>query len=257
MSVELFLKAIQNARYTAVLTGAGVSTASGIPDFRSPDGLYSKISQETFELDFLLNRPADYYKIAIEHIHPLDDKQPNPTHSLLAELERRNFLDILITQNIDRLHQKAGSQNVIEFHGDAANFHCLLCSRKYLRSDVDTQIRRQGIPNCSCGGLIRPDIVFFGDPIPLTALMASQIACGQADLFIAMGTSLQVHPAGSLVSMAKQQGAKVFILNRGSTAMDYLADQRWEVDLTDFCAEALSILPSIPDRTNDNAHPNP
>jgi NAD-dependent deacetylase len=239
---KVFVDAMRASPYRAVLTGAGVSTASGIPDFRSPDGLYSKISQKTFELDFLLTQPQAYYKIAIEHIHPLADRKPNVTHRMLAELEKLGLLDILITQNIDGLHQKAGSQNVVEFHGNVIGFHCIQCDKTYDRPWVDKQIRDHGIPQCLCGALVRPDVVFFGDPIPMEAMMAAQMAAEQGGVFAAMGTSLIVQPAAGLAAQAKRSGAQLYIINREATRMDLLADYVCHADLTDFSQAALNCL---------------
>lgn len=111
--VKLFVESLNKSKYAVALTGAGVSVGSGIPDFRSTNGLFSKISQETFEIDFFNSQPDEYYKIAREYIHPLADKTPNITHQMLAKLENAGFLKAVITQNIDRLHQKAGSKNVM------------------------------------------------------------------------------------------------------------------------------------------------
>jgi NAD-dependent deacetylase len=231
---KVFVDLLRAAEYRAVLTGAGVSTASGIPDFRSAGGLYSKISQETFELDFLLDHPEVYYKIAIEHIHPLADRVPNVTHRMLAELEKQGLLDILITQNIDGLHQKAGSENVVEFHGNVVGFHCIECGKVYERLWVDEQIRGRGVPQCHCGSLVRPEVVFFGDPIPMEVLMAAQMATEQGGVFAAMGTSLKVQPAASLAVQARRGGAKLCIVNREATSLDSLADFVCHADLTEF-----------------------
>lgn len=239
---KAYVEMLRGAEYRAVLTGAGVSTASGIPDFRSPDGLYSKISQETFELDFLLSRPDAYYEVAIEHIHPLADRQPNVTHRMLAELEKRGLLDILITQNIDGLHQKAGSQNVVEFHGNVIGFHCIRCGKTYQRPWVDKQIRARRTPECSCGALVRPDVVFFGDPIPMEALMAAQMAADQCSVFTTMGTSLVVQPAAGLAAQARHAGAKLWIINREATRMDTMADYVCHADLTEFSQAVLDCL---------------
>ncbi len=238
-----FLNVLQKSRCQIALTGAGVSTASGIPDFRSPAGLYSKISPRTFEIDFFLSSPAEYYKIALEHIHPLADKTPNPTHTMLARLEQQNLLKALITQNIDGLHTKAGSQNVIEFHGNVIDFYCLECQAPSCRADVDRQIRSSGVPKClQCSGLIRPGVVFFGDVIPLEALRSARQFTRQADVFIVLGSSLEVNPAASLALDAQRDGAKLIIANRGPTRLDPIASERYEVDLTDFSETVLSFL---------------
>jgi len=238
-----FLSILRQSRCAVALTGAGVSTASGIPDFRGAGGLYSKISPQTFELDFFLSSPEEYYKIAVEHIHPLADKAPNQTHQMLARLEKENLLKALITQNIDDLHTKAGSQNVIEFHGNVLRFHCLNCNDPYTRDQVDEQIRRRKVPHCTrCGGLIRPDIVFFGDLIPPDALQKAQEWARQADVFVVLGSSLEVNPAASLALDAHRNGARLLIANRGPTRLDPIADERYELDLTDFAIAVLENL---------------
>ncbi len=238
-----FLEAVRQSDYSVALTGAGVSTDSGIPDFRSPNGLYSKISQDTFELDFFLNQPQEYYKIAIEYIHPLADKEPNITHRMLAALQHQNLLDAIITQNIDGLHQKAGATNVIEFHGNVTGFHCIHCGKTYDRAYVDKQIRTHQVPYCQCQSLIRPDIVFFGDMIPQESLNAAQLSSGSAKVFIVMGTSLQVHPAAGMASLARRYGARLFIINREPTAMDTLADWVCHTELAAFSQAVMDILP--------------
>lgn len=232
---EKFLDRLRNANSAVVLTGAGVSTDSGIPDFRGPSGLYSKISQRTFEIDFFNESPDEYYQIAIEHIHTLADKEPNATHHMLSQLESLGLIKAVITQNIDGLHQKAGSCNVIEFHGDVTRFACIRCEKKFDRTFVDGLIRTKEIPTCNdCGSLIRPGIVFFGDPIPMDAMLESQLLTQTADFFIAMGSSLAVNPAASLASAARQTGADLCIINRGPTHLDPLADMRIETDLKTF-----------------------
>jgi len=237
-----FVDRLRSARCAVVLTGAGVSTASGIPDFRGPGGLYSRLSQRTFELDFFFSETERYYQIAIEHIHTLADKEPNVTHRMLAELEHRRLIEAIITQNIDGLHQKAGSEKVIEFHGNVVSFHCLKCGRYFQRDFVDGQIRRAGIPRCECGGLVRPDIVFFGDPIPQNAIAIGSQLARQADLFVAMGSSLTVQPAASLPLLAKQSGAELFIINLGPTRLDDLADYKYDLAVESFSAAVLSAL---------------
>ena len=238
-----FIEELKASHYTAVLTGAGVSTASGIPDFRSSNGLYSKISPETFDLNFFLNQPQAYYQIACEHIHPLADKSPNVTHTMLAELERRNLVDMVITQNIDGLHQKAGSINVIEFHGNVTGFHCTECNKPYTRTWVDAQIQSRRVPRClACGALVRPDIVFFGDLIPVDALSAAQKAAEQSELFCVFGSSLQVQPAAGIAMLARPCGAKLVIVNREPTGMDSWADEVCYADLTEFSKAVLERL---------------
>ncbi len=238
-----FIEALRHSQCAVALTGAGVSTGSGIPDFRGPSGLYSKISPRTFEIDFFLSCPAEYYKIAVEHIHPLVDKKPNAAHFMLAQLEQKGLLKALITQNIDGLHDKAGSKNVIEFHGDVIRFFCTECEKPFDRMYIDRTVRENGIPKCDvCGGLIRPGVVFFGDPIPLEALYTARKFAMQADLFIALGSSLEVNPAASLALDAYRSGTRLMIINRGPTCLDSAAADRYEVDLTAFSEIVLQVI---------------
>lgn len=240
---EIFLSRLKTSANTVVLTGAGVSTASGIPDFRGPSGLYSRISQRTFEIDFFTDFPAEYYKVAVEFIHPLADMQPNPTHAMLSRLESAGLIDGLVTQNIDGLHQKAGSKNVVEFHGNVTGFFCTACEKPFPRTFVDDQVRANHIPKCdACGSLIRPGIVFFGDPIPPLAIDESLMLAENSDLFIAMGSSLEVNPAAGLAVQAKRGGACLCIVNLGPTYLDSYADLRLEIDLTAFSRNVLALL---------------
>ena len=240
-AAERFLDILQKCRCAAALTGAGVSTASGIPDFRGPSGLYSKISQRTFEIDFLMSCPAEYYKIAVEHIHTLEEKEPNATHILLARLEEMGLLGTVITQNIDGLHRKAGSEKVIEFHGNVTGFHCTECEKAFGRSEVEEMIRTDKVPRCiHCKALIRPDIVFFGDLIPFEALMQARKTACEADVFITLGSSLEVNPAAGLAADAWRNNARLVIINRGPTRLDVAAAERFEVDLTEFSTAALA-----------------
>jgi NAD-dependent deacetylase len=239
---EEFLSELERSESAVVLTGAGVSTASGIPDFRGPGGLYSRFSQRTFELDFFFSETERYYEIAVEHIHTLVDRSPNVTHHMLAELEKRGLIQAVVTQNIDGLHQKAGSAKVIEFHGNVAGFHCVECRKSFGRDTVDERIEMSGVPRCDCGSVIRPEIVFFGDPIPYDAIMQGSVLARGADLFVAMGSSLTVQPAASLPLLAKNSGAELIIVNRGPTGLDYTADYRYEMPLEEFSSGVLDIL---------------
>lgn len=241
--VEAFAARLQTAQKAVVLTGAGISTASGIPDFRGSGGLYSKISQRTFEIDFFNDYPADYYRVAVEFIHPLADKEPNAGHILLSRLESAGLIRAVITQNIDGLHRKAGSKNVVEFHGNVTDFVCTACDKLFVRPFIDEQICTRQVPMCdACGSLIRPAIVFFGDPIPFDAIDESTTLANTSDLFIVMGSSLEVNPAAGLAVQAKRRGAELCIINLGPTYLDSLVDLRLQTDLTAFSQAAVSAL---------------
>jgi len=230
-----FLALLKDSQCSVVLTGAGVSTGSGIPDFRSTHGLFSKISQRTFEINYFFSEPLKYYQTAIEHIHSLADKTPNPTHEMLAQLEQAGLIQGIVTQNIDRLHQKAGSKRVVEFHGDVVSFHCTSCHKAFDRATVEASTQKDMAPYCpECDSLIRPGITFYGDPINPKVLEAAYDLTERSDLFIVMGSSLTVNPAATLAGMATRQGAKLIILNLESTPYDHLAEAVWHINLDAF-----------------------
>ncbi len=244
-SAGQFVEWLKASRCTVVLTGAGVSTASGIPDFRSTGGLFSKISQETFEIDAFYRDPLRYYRTAVEHIHGLADKTPNVTHRMLARLEQLGLLAAIVTQNIDRLHQKAGAKKVLEFHGDVTSFHCTACGRPSDRPTVEAAVAAGAAPRCpACAGLIRPGITFYGDPIEPGVLEAACELAARAELFVVMGSSLNVQPAAGLAGVAARRGAKLVIVNLGPTPYDGIADAVWPVDLEAFSEAVLGALPA-------------
>lgn len=246
-SAKRFLEWLEDSPCTAVLTGAGVSTASGIPDFRSTGGLYSKISQETFEITAFYRDPLRYYRTAIEHIHPLADKSPNVTHRMLARLEQLGLIEAVVTQNIDRLHQKAGARKVLEFHGDVVSFHCTGCGQSSDRLTVETSVNAGSVPRCeACGALVRPGITFYGDPIGADVLEASCDLTERARLFVVMGSSLNVNPAAALAGMAARNGARLVIVNLDPTPYNRIADAVWPVNLERFSEAVLEALPVDP-----------
>jgi len=238
----LFISLIRESAYTSVLTGAGVSVASGIPDFRSPGGLYSKVSPDIFELRSFMKDPARYYKVARERIHTMEDAKPNATHFLLAKLQKMGLIKTIITQNIDGLQQKAGAEEVVELHGTASLFDCMKCEKEFSRTELELILQRTDIPRCSCGGLIKPRIVFFGERLPEDAIGKAEEAAQDCDLFLALGSSLMVYPAAQFPVIAKSSGAKVAIMNNKETGLDYLADHLFRVELERFSCEVLNLL---------------
>lgn len=198
--------------------GAGVSTESGIPDFRSVDGLYNqkyKFPPETIlSHSFFERYPEDYYdfhrdKLVIENV------QPNATHLRLAELEREGKLKAVVTQNIDGLHQAAGSKNVFELHGSIHRAYCSKCRKIHPAEVINSGT---GVPRCSCGGVIRPDIVFYEEPLDENILDGAIRAIAKADVLIVGGTSLVVYPAAGLINYYR--GNKLVLVNRSSTPYD-------------------------------------
>lgn len=209
---------IEQSRRIVFFGGAGVSTESGIPDFRSEKGLYhmkSKISPEKIlGHSFFLAHPEEFFKFYQGNMNFLE-KQPNVCHSYLKKLEDKGKLLCIITQNIDGLHQKAGSKNVCELHGSIYRNHCMRCGKRFSAEDVFSII---GVPRCSCGGIIKPDVVLYEEELPMVAIDEAILCLNQADLLIVAGTSLTVYPASSLLSFYK--GKNIVIINQDSTFLD-------------------------------------
>ena len=222
--IKRLKKIIDESNYLVFLGGAGVSTESGIPDFRSDDGLYAekykKYSPETvLSHDFFVTHTAefyDYYKSNM--IFP--DAKPNAAHLALAKLEKRGKLKVVITQNIDGLHTAAGSKNVIELHGSVLRNRCLRCGKEY---DVNDVLKRKGVPCCDdCGGVIKPEVVLYGENLNEDAITRSVREICNADTLIIGGTSLLVNPAAAFVRYFK--GKHLVIINKTSTPYDYIAE---------------------------------
>jgi NAD-dependent deacetylase len=216
---------MEAARFMVFFGGAGVSTESAIPDFRSADGLYraedefAHSPEYMLSHDCLINQPDlfySYYKTQILHPEAL----PNPAHKALAEWERRGNLKGVITQNIDGLHQMAGSDHVVELHGSVLKNYCLACGKAY---DVDFILGSDGIPTCSaCGGMVRPDVVLYGEGLEEEKVTEAIRLISQADLLIVGGTSLVVYPAAGLLRYFT--GDHLVLINKEATAMDDRAD---------------------------------
>jgi len=236
--IRYLAEAIQKSKNVVFLTGAGISVPSGIPDFRSPNGLYAKYGQEIFDIEHFHAFPDKFYAFAKEGLITMLDCQPNPVHKLIAELEERGYVKGVITQNIDGLHQKAGSRKVAELHGNARMWHCLKCSKRFDITD-NTQ-REELLKNnfrCSCGGLTKPDIVFFGEILPIDEWAKAEKWATTCDVFVTVGTSLFVYPASTLPLIAYEKGAFVAIINKGPTGLDKLAQYpnlKIEIDVLEF-----------------------
>ena len=202
--------------------GAGVSTESGIPDFRSVDGLYNQqwkyppetiLSHSFFERD-----PEEYYRFHREKL-VIEGVKPNRAHLRLAELEREGKLKAVVTQNIDGLHQAAGSENVLELHGSILRAYCSRCHRPF---NADIMNKGSGVPRCGCGGVIRPDIVLYEEPLDEDILQRAIMYIRNADVLIVGGTSLNVYPAAGLINYYR--GNKLVLVNLSETPYDRYAD---------------------------------
>ena len=202
--------------------GAGVSTESGIPDFRSVDGLYNqqyKYPPETIlSHTFFMAEPEEFFRFYRAKMLALD-AQPNAAHRKLAEWERMGKCRAVVTQNIDGLHQAAGSKNVLELHGSVHRNHCTRCGAFYTLDDV---LRSEGVPRCGCGGVIKPDVVLYGEALDETTLNAAVRAIRRADLLLVGGTSLNVYPAAGLLRYFT--GAALAVVNKTPTPADARAD---------------------------------
>ena len=229
MNFEEAFHFVRQAERIVGFTGAGISTESGIPDFRSPNGVWA--NNRTVYFDEFVNNRADrieYWRQKSVAWPEMREARPNAGHQAFVELERRGKLISLITQNIDGLHRRAGHspEKIIELHGTTIEVECLTCR---VRISMDEAVARiaQGdhAPKCeSCGGLLKPATISFGQAMPVIAMQKAEEACYQCEVFIAVGSSLVVHPAASLPTLAKENGAKLIIINRTPTPLDEIAD---------------------------------
>jgi NAD-dependent deacetylase len=227
---KLFEK-IRAARHCVALTGAGVSTLSGIRDFRGKNGLYNDMDAEKiFDINYFEKDPEFYYRAAGSFIYNIDEKEASVVHITLAELERKGFLKALITQNIDLLHEKGGSKNIIEIHGSPHVHYCLRCPGVRMPFDEAVALVRAGdFPRCpKCGRILKPAITFFGENLPAEALRNAVDQAQKADLMLVLGTSLMVHPAASLPNYTLRCGGEIVIVNNMPTPMDYLASLHFD-----------------------------
>jgi len=222
---------VGEAKRVVVLTGAGISTESGIPDFRGPQGVWTKDpdAEKLSDIRYYVADPAIRRKSWQSRLeHPAWTARPNPGHAAIAELERRGKLHALITQNIDGLHQKAGnsSERVIEVHGTVHGVVCLSCGWKGSMQATLERVRRgEADPPCSrCGGILKSDTISFGQALIPEVIDRAMNAAAEADLFISVGTSLQVYPIAGAVPAAKRAGARVVIVNAQPTPFDGIAD---------------------------------
>lgn len=210
------LQRIKNTKDIVVLTGAGISTSAGIPDFRGPQGIYSKNikAEELFGLNNFLKNPYPFWEFSKDFLKLLEKAQPTKMHIFLALLEEQDKNITIITQNIDGLHQKAGSQNVIEFHGTLQYGYCVNCHNKYSLEQIEKKLNSNEIPRCdACNGLIKPDIVFFGEAVK--GFEESFKAIQKADLMLIIGTTLTIAPASIL---PQYFSGTIITINKGSLA---------------------------------------
>lgn len=224
-AVERAAALLRAGRLNVALTGAGVSTESGLPDFRSKDGLWARMdparvaSASAFQRD-----PAAFYAFYQSRLGVLAGAAPNAAHRALARLEDVGMLHLVVTQNVDGLHQQAGSKEVVEVHGNLRQARCAGCSAVVPIAQMAGPLQSGAVPRCRrCGGLLRPNVVLFEELLPAFAYEGAETACRECDVLLVVGSSLEVHPVAGLPALAARRGARLVIVNRDPTPCDHLA----------------------------------
>jgi len=232
--LERLAELLGRSRRAVALTGAGVSVPSGIPDFRTPEtGLWAKVDpMEVAHIDVFERDPERFWSYYRPRFEALGDKEPNRAHEALAELERRGLIEGVITQNIDRLHRAAGSENVIEVHGSIETSSCTACGTSFGLEEMDALFDARGVALCAgCCGAVKPDVVLFGEMLPLEAIeRATELAEG-ADLMLCVGSSLEVYPAAGLPELTIEAGGQLAIITMSATPFDRFAAVRLDGDV--------------------------
>jgi NAD-dependent deacetylase len=236
---------IRDSRSVVALTGAGISVPSGIPDFRSPGtGIWENVNpMEVAHIDAFHRDTKRFWRFYRPRFHQLGDKVPNAAHRALAELEHRGMLDAVITQNIDRLHAKAGSERVIEVHGSIATSSCTSCSASYPLEGVGELFDEDGVATCACCmGKVKPDVVLFGELLPEAAMDEAQRLAAAADLLLCVGSSLEVFPVAGLPELTLAGGGRVALVTQGPTPYDERAAVKLDGDVV---AELDAVLAAL------------
>ena len=240
---------LSKAQYAVALTGAGISTPSGIPDFRTPgSGLWERADPyQVATLNAFRHRPESFYDWLRPTVRSVQEAKPNPAHQALVELEKIGVLKAIITQNIDDLHHRAGSRRIIELHGHFRTATCIHCYQTVPGEVVLEFLMNQGgVPTCEkCGGVLKPDVILFGEQLPLEAVRASHSEARRCDLMLVAGSSLLVEPAASLPSLAAANGARLVIVNLQPTPMDRFADAVVHADVAE-------VLPALAGAMKDS-----
>jgi NAD-dependent deacetylase len=242
---------VRGAGSVVALTGAGISVPSGIPDFRSRGtGLWERVDpMEVAHIDAFERDPAHFWHFYGERFATLSGKAPNGAHRALVTLERAGRLDGVITQNVDMLHRRAGTRELVEVHGSIATCSCRGC-----REGVALEVARErlaaaadGVPRCEgCGSALKPDVVLFGELLPADALERARTLCERADVLLCIGSSLEVHPVAALPFLTREAGGAVAIVTKGPTPLDGLADVRLDGDVVDELAALADAVAAAP-----------
>ena len=236
---------IRKARSVVALTGAGISVESGIPAFRGTQGLWEKYDPMEFaHIDALRAHPEKVWRMLLELQTIVESARPNAAHLCLSQMEKLGQLRAIITQNIDHLHQDAGSRYVIEFHGSGHQMACLSCGERLPRHQVDLS---RIPPHCLCGGILKPDVVFFGEPIPWRALIQAQEESKHCDVMMVVGTSAVVAPACDMPYLAKERGARIIEINTEETPLTHSVTDLFLV------GSAGAVLPQLVERLQNSA----
>jgi len=238
---------VREAGSVVALSGAGISVPSGIPDFRTPGtGLWATVNpMEVAHIDVFHSEPERFWSFYAQRFATLGQCEPNEAHSALVELERRGLLDGVITQNIDTLHRKAGTREVVEVHGSIESCVCLGCETHVALDEVLVMIARarDGVPRCvECSRPLKPEVVLFGELLPERALMRAQELCAGADLLLCIGSSLEVYPVAALPELTLAGGGDIAIITQGSTPLDHLAEIRLTGDVVEELHGLLGVL---------------
>lgn len=224
-------EAVRAAQRVICLSGAGISVPSGIPDFRSPGGLWTRMDpMEYATIEAFTSDPAKVWSLFSEIESLSRDARPNLAHEALAHLESEGILDGVITQNVDGLHQAAGSERVTELHGNGCRTRCMRCLRTDARSPEEA--RAPGVPLCECGGILKLDVVLFGEALPEEQIRAAVAAAETADLILVVGTSATVAPASTIPLLVLSHGGRILEMNLERTVLSARAALRLEGDLT-------------------------
>lgn len=241
---EKIFEVIKSSKHCIVFTGAGISTLSGIPDFRSPNNeIWEKYDQsKIFNIDYFYKHPEDFYDFAKILFDVVSKSEPNIVHKLVYELVQKNIVKSVITQNIDMLHQKSGIKQVLELHGSPISSKCIKCNDKYVFNDLLCKIYSDIVPKCDkCNSLIKPDVVFYGEQLNHSVLTESINNANKADLCLVFGTSLVVYPAAMIPEIVARNNNNLIIVNNSETHLDGYALFK-EQDLHTFCENILDLF---------------
>jgi NAD-dependent deacetylase len=237
---------LNESERAVVLTGAGISVPSGIPDFRTPGkGLWENVNpMEVAHIDAWRRDPDRFWGFYSQRFTALTDKRPNRAHEVVAEFERRGLVRAVITQNIDRLHRVAGSERLIEVHGSIEHSVCLECGGKVTLEKVVEQLAgADGAPEClACIAPLKPDVVLFGEMLPHRALSEAQALAADADLILCIGSSLEVYPVAALPSVTRERGGRIALVTQGPTPYDSEAEVKLDGDVVEELEAVLGAL---------------